>query len=73
VRPRRDRLGEERAADVSVAARLAHQHAPQPIGVAADPVDLVVHRPAARRGKAVDDQPQGAAAGVRIDCLERQH
>ena len=73
VRPGRGRFGQHRAAHVAVAARLAHHDAAQPIGVPLGPGALFGHRPAARRRKAVDDQPQRRAAHVRVDCPDRDH
>jgi hypothetical protein len=73
VRARRHRLGEDRAVHVGMPARLQHQRPPQMVHVAAHPRALFQHRLAARRRKAIDDQPQRLAGRVRVDCLERQH
>ena len=70
VRAGRDRLGEERAVHVGMAAGLEHQRAPQVVGPLLHPVALLEHRPADRRGKAVDDETQRLAGGVRVDGLQ---
>ena len=67
VRSGRNRLGEEGAAHVGMPARLEHQRAAPMVGVTRQPVALLEHRPAAWGGKAVDDEPERPARGVRVD------
>ena len=62
-----DRLGEQRAVHVRVAARLQHQRAPEVIEPLHRPRTLVEHRRAFGRWDAVDDQPQRLAGRVRVD------
>ena len=65
--PRRDRLGQQRAIHVGVAARLEHQRAAEMVEMLLRPGALVEHRLAFRAGQAFDDEAQRLAGGMRVD------
>ena len=73
VGARQHRLGQDRAVHVRVPARLQHQRAPQVIRVTPHPLTLLEHRLAARRREAVDDQAQGLAGCMRVNCFHSHH
>ena len=61
------RLGQERAVHVGVAARLEHQRRPQMVVVLLHPRTLLENRASLDGGKALDDEPERLAGGVRVD------
>ena len=68
----RDRRREQRADDRVVAARLAHDGAPQMIVVRAQVIAPLGHRRAAGLRPAVDDDARRLAFGVRVDDANRR-
>src|SRR4051794_12780974 len=73
MRAGRHRLGENRAVHVGMPARFEHQRAAEMIRMPAHPLALLEHRRTARRRKALDDEPQRFAGGVRIDRFHAYH
>ena len=67
VRVRMFRLGQQRAVHVRVAAGLQHQRGSQVVAVGPHPLTPLEHRPALHARKAVHDEPERLASGVRVD------